>query len=188
MVPDKRRETNTDFSSFFTLSPSLCSFCVSHPSSRMSAFKSQSDSEPLATITGPHFLPQKWDSKRKWLLGAPNLILPDSLILWQSYQFICQHCLDHWWTLLCPTYLQAHKKKKVDPLVLFVCLFVFGIALGMWKFPGQGSNPCHRSNPSHCSDNTGSLTCCTTRECLCMFLSKSKTWRGCVTSSGSSKQ
>ena len=35
----------------------------------------------------------------------------------------------------------------------------------MWKFPGQGWNPCHSSNPSHCSDNTRSLTCGTTREC-----------------------
>ena len=33
-----------------------------------------------------------------------------------------------------------------------------------WKFPGKGLNPCHSSDLSHCSDNTGSLTCCTTRE------------------------
>ena len=30
--------------------------------------------------------------------------------------------------------------------------------------PGQESNPCHNSNPSCCSDNTRSLTCCITRE------------------------
>ena len=36
----------------------------------------------------------------------------------------------------------------------------------MWKFPGQGSNPCHSSEPSHCSDNVGSLICCNTRELL----------------------
>ena len=34
----------------------------------------------------------------------------------------------------------------------------------MWKFPGQGLNPHHCGDPSHFSDNTGSLTCCTTRE------------------------
>ena len=45
-------------------------------------------------------------------------------------------------------------------------LFFFGCAHGKWKFPGQGSNPWHTSNPSHCSDNTGSLTCCTKRELL----------------------
>ena len=33
---------------------------------------------------------------------------------------------------------------------LFVCLFV--CTHGMWKFLGQGLNPCHRS------DNAGSLT------------------------------
>ena len=34
----------------------------------------------------------------------------------------------------------------------------------MWNFPGQGSNPSQSINPSHCNDNTGSLTCCTTRK------------------------
>ena len=28
----------------------------------------------------------------------------------------------------------------------------------MWKFPGQGSNSCHSSDPSHYSDNARSLT------------------------------
>ena len=37
------------------------------------------------------------------------------------------------------------------------CLFVFGHTHGMWKFPGQGLNPCHNSDPSCCSDNAGSL-------------------------------
>ena len=43
-------------------------------------------------------------------------------------------------------------------------LFIFGLTLSMWKFPGQGSNPPHGS-----SDNTGSLTCCATREFLLSF-------------------
>ena len=34
----------------------------------------------------------------------------------------------------------------------------------VWKFPGQGLNPCYSSDPNHCSDNTRSLTCCSTRE------------------------
>ena len=37
-------------------------------------------------------------------------------------------------------------------------------AHGMRKFPGQGLNPHHSSDLSHKSDNTGSLTCCATRE------------------------
>ena len=34
----------------------------------------------------------------------------------------------------------------------------------MWNFWGQGSNPCHSSDLSHSSDNSGSLTCGATRE------------------------
>ena len=45
-------------------------------------------------------------------------------------------------------------------------LFFLATLCGIWKFPGQGSNPCHCNDPSHCSDNAGSLTCCTTREFL----------------------
>ena len=34
----------------------------------------------------------------------------------------------------------------------------------MWKFPGQGLNLCHSSDPRYCSDNAGSLTCCIARK------------------------
>ena len=44
----------------------------------------------------------------------------------------------------------------------------------MWKFPGQGLNPHHSSNPSHGSGNAGSLTHCTTRELLKIVLIHSK--------------
>jgi len=50
------------------------------------------------------------------------------------------------------------KKKKP--------LFPKHVTHGMWKFPGQGMNPSHSSDPSHCHDNIESLTCCTTRELL----------------------
>ena len=36
----------------------------------------------------------------------------------------------------------------------------------MWKFMDQGLNLCHYSNPSHCSDNTGTLIDHVTRELL----------------------
>lgn len=48
-------------------------------------------------------------------------------------------------------------------------------ALGMWNFPGQGSNPSHSSDPSQCSDSARSLIRCATRELLA-FLIKQK-WR-----------
>lgn len=37
--------------------------------------------------------------------------------------------------------------------------YVFtGHSCGMWKFPDEGSNPCHSMNLSQSSDNTGTLT------------------------------
>ena len=53
--------------------------------------------------------------------------------------------------------------QKAQALYLSTAsFFLFGHTHGMWTFPGQGSNPCHNSNPSCCSDNAGSLTCCVT--------------------------
>ena len=43
------------------------------------------------------------------------------------------------------------------PLIFFL-IFVFSHARGMQKFLGQGSSPCHNSNPSHSSENTRPLT------------------------------
>ena len=48
--------------------------------------------------------------------------------------------------------------QKYSVLVFFGCTHI------MQKFLGQGSILCHSSNQSHCSDNTGSLTCWATRE------------------------
>ena len=41
---------------------------------------------------------------------------------------------------------------------------VLGCAHSIWKFPGQGPNPCHSSDLSHCSDDAGSSTHCASRE------------------------
>ena len=46
----------------------------------------------------------------------------------------------------------------------FIYLFIFGLACGMELFLGQGSNPRHSSDLHLHKDNTGSLTCCATRE------------------------
>ena len=42
----------------------------------------------------------------------------------------------------------------------------------MWKFPGQGSNLCHSSDPRHSSGNARSLTHWATREFLHKFLNE----------------
>ena len=48
----------------------------------------------------------------------------------------------------------------ITPLSLFFLIFLLAMpSPWYWKFPGQGSNPCHSSNQSHSSDNAGSLTC-----------------------------
>ena len=59
-----------------------------------------------------------------------------------SYAYLlCQRLIDHVWV-----YFQ----------ILF---YLFGHAYSIWKFLGQGSNPCHNIDPSCCSDNAGYLTC-----------------------------
>ena len=65
-------------------------------------------------------------------------------------------------SLVCP----CPSLRKLVILILF-----FGCTHGMQNFPGQGLNPSHSSDPGHCSDNTGSLTHCATRELLvfCLF-------------------
>ena len=48
--------------------------------------------------------------------------------------------------------------------IFFLLLFFFGCTRGMWKFPGQGPNPCCGCSLHHGCGNTGSLTRCTARE------------------------
>ena len=45
----------------------------------------------------------------------------------------------------------------------FLFLFLFGCVRSMRRFPGQGWNLCHSSNPSHYGDSTGCLTHCAAR-------------------------
>ena len=49
------------------------------------------------------------------------------------------------------------------PFFLFYLLFIF-LATACGSSWGQESNTHHSSDPSHCSDNAGSLTSCATRE------------------------
>ena len=53
---------------------------------------------------------------------------------------------------------------RTQSLARSLFFFFPGRAWGMWKFPGQGSNPCHSSNLGCCNNNTRSLADCTTRE------------------------
>ena len=48
--------------------------------------------------------------------------------------------------------------------ILFYCILFFCCAHGMRRFQSQGSNPCHSSDLSYCSENTRSLTHHTIRE------------------------
>ena len=49
-------------------------------------------------------------------------------------------------------------------VVVVVVEFLFGHVLSMRKFPGQGLNLQHSSDPGCCSDNTRFLTHCATKE------------------------
>ena len=52
---------------------------------------------------------------------------------------------------------------------IFIAFSISWLHLQHVEVPDQGSNPCHSSNLSHCSDNTKSLACWDTRELLCMI-------------------
>ena len=60
-----------------------------------------------------------------------------------------------------PTFQHNYLDKSKMLTALF---FFFGCSRDIWKFPGQGLNPYHSSDPSCCNDNRGSLTRCTTGE------------------------
>ena len=55
-------------------------------------------------------------------------------------------------------------------ILFLMFFFVFGLAHDIWKSLGQGSNPCHSSDASHCHDSVDSLPCYTTRELLFLML------------------
>ena len=50
------------------------------------------------------------------------------------------------------------KKENVQYILIILYFYFFGHVLGMWKFLGQRSKPCHGS------DDARSLTHCATRE------------------------
>lgn len=63
----------------------------------------------------------------------------------------------------------SFKSNRITCTIFFFFSFLFsGHTHGVWKFPGQGSNPCHRSNPSCCRDDIRYLIRWTTRELLKM--------------------
>ena len=56
----------------------------------------------------------------------------------------------------------CRERSQIPEYVLFlfswlVVLLLFGHASSMWNFWGQGSNPCHSSDPGRCSDTARSL-------------------------------
>ena len=54
--------------------------------------------------------------------------------------------------------------REVGFLFVFLVFLAAYTSHGIWKFPGQGSNPCHGLDRFHSCGNAGSLTCSTTRE------------------------
>ena len=116
------------------------------------------------------------ETKSPFLSGSPALQAP--FHGWPLYQFLVYNLY---------IYTQAHihthshslcqqRKFTVMYLTFFLLTLYFGDPyrpLTVFFFfahsqhvevPGPESNPCHSSNLNHCSDNAGSLSCCTTRE------------------------
>lgn len=60
----------------------------------------------------------------------------------------------------------GHKAPLDILFIFFYFFFIFGRTCSMWKFLGQGLNPCHSSDAGRCSNSAGSLTHRTTRELL----------------------
>ena len=66
--------------------------------------------------------------------------------------------------------LREEKGLRNQNIIYFGYILVLAHSHGMWKLPDRGSNLHHSSDPSHCSDNTRSLTWPGTRElCHCHF-------------------
>ena len=61
-------------------------------------------------------------------------------------------------------------------ILFYFILILFGCTHDMWKFLGQGSNPCHSNDPSHCSDKAKSLTQCATREVIFILKTQHPIW------------
>lgn len=63
------------------------------------------------------------------------------------------------------------KDERIISLLYFhLFFFFFGCTHGMWKFLGQEMNACHRTKPSHSSDNVRSLMRCIIKELLYFLL------------------
>ena len=60
--------------------------------------------------------------------------------------------------------LSSLSVAKVTEEIKFLFIYLFIWACSMLKFWGQEWNPCHSSHTNCCTDNTRSLTYCTTRE------------------------
>lgn len=60
--------------------------------------------------------------------------------------------------------LFGHYPREANIFFNFFINIYIGHARGMRTFPGQGSNPCHSGDPSHCTHNARSLTGGTTEE------------------------
>ena len=64
----------------------------------------------------------------------------------------------------CILFTYPHFQMHRLPFIYLLLFFFLGCTFSMQKFLGQGSNPCHTSDPDCCNDNTRFLTCCITRE------------------------
>ena len=113
--------------------------------------------------------PLLWPRFHLWLRELPHAIdmVPSpKKVIW-SYMWR--------WGFISEPVVLFHRFVCLVAAVLLLLCCCFGHTWSMWKFPGQGSNPSHSSDPSHCRDNAGSLTRYTTWDLNALFVWQSHT-------------
>ena len=134
---------------------------------------------------GPHSLFDPWESYCACVIGEVSLTQGVTEVVIFSFSSSRAQLLPLTFSLKCqretgPNLLgltSLSYSQPRGPLYLlphffssFLSSFLFSFFLcqahSMWKFLGQRQNLSHSSDPSHCSDNTRSLTHCAKRDLL----------------------
>ena len=105
---------------------------------------------------------ENWGTRRN---TGPWWLLWVAAAAWNAFQLL--QCETQIWILYShcrwvSSYIHPDACLTDTLIISIFALFWVGVggilAACMWKFPGQGSNPCHSSDPGCCSDNARSLT------------------------------
>ena len=105
---------------------------------------------------------------RTWYVHGPPVLTSHS-----SLWLICLTSVSLCWSFVLNNNTQQWQGEWYIHISNAYIDIFFCCTHGMWKFPGQGLNPCHSSDPGHCSDNAGTLTHWATKEFLNTYFKNS---------------